>query len=57
LKQKPGILALLHYFNSWDLSFEDVDAYFITANGSFIFYVSPIFLKCIMACPTGHQGS
>lgn len=55
--QKPGILASLRYFNSQDLSFEDVDAYFITANVCFMFYVSSIFLKCIITCPTGRQGS
>ena len=36
-KTRKGILALLHYFNSRDLIFDDVDAYFITANVSFIF--------------------
>jgi len=30
----PGILASLRYFNSQDLSFDEVDAYFITANAS-----------------------
>jgi hypothetical protein len=35
--QKPGILASLRYFNSRELSFDNVDAYFITANVSFMF--------------------
>jgi hypothetical protein len=34
-KSKKGILASLRYFNSQDLIFDDVDAYFITANVSF----------------------
>ena len=37
--QKPGILASLHYFNSQDLSFNNVDAYFITANVCFMFHL------------------
>lgn len=36
-KTRKGILASLRYFNSQDLIFDDVDAYFITANASFIF--------------------
>jgi len=36
---KPGILASLRYFNSRDLSFNNVDAYFITANVSFMFHL------------------
>ena len=52
--QKLGILASLCYFNSWDLSFDNVDTYFITANVSFMFHFC---LKCILTCPTGHQGS
>jgi len=32
LEGKKGILASLRYFNNRDLSFDDVDAYFITAN-------------------------
>ncbi|KAF8153124.1 hypothetical protein B0H34DRAFT_615622, partial [Crassisporium funariophilum] len=30
--KKPGILASLRYFNSRDIVFDDVNAYFITAN-------------------------
>ena len=37
----PGILASLHYFNSRDLHFDEVEAYFITAN--VCFYISLIF--------------
>ena len=36
-KTRKGILASLHYFNSWDLIFNNVDTYFITANVSSIF--------------------
>ena len=36
-KTMKGILASLRYFNSRDIIFNDVDAYFITANMSFIF--------------------
>ena len=36
-KTMKGILASLRYFNSRDLIFNDVDAYLITANMSFIF--------------------
>jgi len=37
----PGILASLRYFNSRDLHFDEVEAYFITANVRF--YISLIF--------------
>jgi hypothetical protein len=40
-KSKKGILASLRYFNSQDLIFDDVDAYFITANVSFTFSLFP----------------
>lgn len=39
---KKGVLAVLHYFNNCNLSFDDVDAYFITANVSCCF-PHPIF--------------
>jgi hypothetical protein len=38
--RKPGILASLRYFNSQDLSFDNVDAYFITANVRFKFFIN-----------------
>jgi hypothetical protein len=37
----PGVLASLRYFNSRDLQFDEVEAYFITAN--VCFYISLIF--------------
>jgi hypothetical protein len=40
-KSEKGILASLRYFNSQDLIFNDVDAYFITANVSFTFSLFP----------------
>ena len=49
-KSEKGTLASLRYFNSRDLIFDNVGAYFITANVSFTF---PYSVKCIFICIIG----
>ena len=53
-KKPKGILASLHYFNSQDLTFSDIETYFITANVSLS---TSHHLESTFTTPTDCQGS